>query len=127
MLWKISFWLLVALIILPLPLPLKIFEYFTGKDKSPVIVKIEEVSNALFMAIGLVAFYGYLNNQVYMFPNFWKIWLVIAVIWSVLSIFWSPKLKYAIEVMGKNNMRIAAGLSCILYIPLFLAVYFYVV
>jgi hypothetical protein len=125
MFWHISFWLLVALI--ALPLPFKIYEYAKGKDKSSIGVKIEEMSNALFMAVGLVAFYGYLNDQTYFFPSFWMAWLVIGVIWSVSSIFWSPKLAYATEVMGKNNMRLFAGLSCLLYAPLFLAVYFYAI
>jgi|TARA_R110000851_G_scaffold67191_2_gene151535 hypothetical protein len=125
MFWQISFWILVALIVLPLPF--KIYEYATGKDKSSIGVKIEEMSNALFMAVGLIAFYGYLNDQVYLFPSFWITWLVISVIWSVSAMFWSPKLTYATEVMGKTKMRIFAGIGLVLYSPLFLAVYFYAI
>ncbi len=123
MLWQISFWLLV--VILVLPFPFKLYGYFNGSDKSALIVKIEESVNAIFMSIGLIAFYGYLNNQVYLNQSFWKMWLLIGVIWSIVAIFWSPKLAYATEVMGKNKMRVAAGVGCVLYLPLFLAVYYY--
>ncbi|MCK7458772.1 hypothetical protein [Idiomarina aminovorans] len=123
MFWQVSFWILVALIVLPLPF--KVFEYVSGKDKSPRIVKVEEFSNAIFMALGLVAFHGFITDTVYLTPAFWQGWLVIAIVWSVLPNFWSPKLAYAAEVMGKNKMRVMAGASCILYLPLLLAVYFY--
>ena len=123
MFWQISFWILVALIVLPFPF--KVFEYASGKDKSPWIVKVEEVANALFMALGLVAFHGFISGKVYLTPAFWQGWLLIAVAWSILPIFWSPKLAYASEVMGKNKMRMLAGFSCLLYLPPLFAVYFY--
>jgi hypothetical protein len=123
MFWQISFWLLV--VILVIPFPFKVFGYIKGSDDSALSVKIEESANAIFMSIGLVAFYGYINNQVYLSPTFWQAWLLIGVLWSIIAIFWSPKLAYATEIMGKNKMRIAAGIGCFLYIPLFLAVYFY--
>ena len=124
MFWQISFWILVVLIVLPFPF--KIFEYISGKDESPLLVKVEEMANAMFMTLGLVAFHGFITGSVYLTPAFWKGWLLIAVAWSILPIFWSPKLAYATEVMGENKMRMVAGLSCVLYLPLFLAVYFYV-
>lgn len=113
----------MALIVLPFPF--KVFEYLSGKDKSPVIVKVEEMANALFMALGLVAFHGFITDRVYLTPAFWKGWLIIAIAWSVLSTFWSPKLVYAAEVLGKNKMRMVAGISCIFYLPLLFAVYLY--
>lgn len=125
MFWDIAFWLLLALTILPLPF--KIVGYVKRTDKSSLGVKIEEIANTMFMALGLVAFYGYLNNQVYLFSNFWLSWLVIAVIWSIGSLFFSPKLTYATEVMGKNKMRLFALLGVALYLPLYFAVYFYAV
>ncbi|KKO49106.1 hypothetical protein VT06_07610 [Arsukibacterium sp. MJ3] len=123
MFWQVTFWILVALIVLPFPF--KVFEYVSGKDKSPRIVKVEEVANALFMALCLVAFYGFIAGKAYLTPAFWQGWLFIAIVWSLLPIFWSPKLVYAAEVMGKNKMRLVAGVSCILYLPLLFAVYFY--
>ena len=123
MFWQISFWLLV--VILVLPFPFKVFGYIKGTDDSALSVKVEESANAIFMSIGLVAFYGYINDQVYLTQTFWQVWLLIGVVWSIVAIFWSPKLTYATEVMGKNKMRVAAATGCVLYIPLFLAVYFY--
>jgi hypothetical protein len=123
MFWQISFWLLV--VILVLPFPFKVLGYINGSDDSKLSVKIEESANAIFMSIGLFAFYGYINDQIYLNPMFWQVWLIIGVLWSIFAIFWSPKLAYATELMGKNKMRIAAGVGCVLYIPLFLAVYFY--
>lgn len=123
MFWQISFWVLVAIVVLPLPF--KVLGYISGRDKSPLIVKIEEMANALFLAVGLVAFYGFINNQVYLSSGFWQAWLFIAIAWSLLPIFWSPKLAYAAGVLGKNKVRLLAGLSCLLYLPLLFAVYFY--
>jgi hypothetical protein len=123
MFWQISFWVLVALIVLPFPF--KVFEYVSGKDKSPWLVKAEEMANAFFMASGLVAFHGFITGKVYLTSAFWQCWLVVAIVWSVLPLFWSPKLAYAAEVLGKNKMRMLAGVSCLLYLPLFFAVYFY--
>ncbi len=78
MFWQISFWLLV--VILVLPFPFKVFGYIKGSDDSALSVKIEESANAIFMSIGLVAFYGYINNQVYLSPIFWHAWLLIGVL-----------------------------------------------
>jgi hypothetical protein len=123
MFWHISFWLLSVLLIVPLPF--KIYEYLTGKDTSPMWVKIEEMANAFFLTIGLIAFYGFINDHAYFTKNFWKIWLVIAVVWSLISIFGSPKIKYAIEVMGKIKARVFMVLSALIYLPMFIAVYNY--
>ncbi|CCQ11700.1 hypothetical protein PALB_26010 [Pseudoalteromonas luteoviolacea B = ATCC 29581] len=90
-----------------------------------MIVKVEEMANAMFMALGLVAFHGFISGTVYLTPAFWKGWLFIAIAWSVFPIFWSPKLAFAADVMGKNKMRIVAGVTCILYLPLLLAVSIY--
>ena len=123
MFWQISFWLLV--VILVLPFPFKVFGYIKGSDDSSLSVKVEESANTIFMSIGLIAFYGFIHNKTYLTPVFWQIWLFIAVLWSIVAIFWSPKLAHATEVMGKSKMRIGAVVGCALYIPLFLAVYFY--
>ncbi len=68
MFFEIWFWILCVLIILPLPF--KVYEYISGKDKSPVIVKVEEIFNVLFLSLGLIAFHGYLNNESYLFSEF---------------------------------------------------------
>lgn len=123
MIWQIYFWLLVALLLVPLPF--KLFEYVTGKDKSPLPMKVEEMAFALFIAIGLSGLYGFINEQLFLSPTFWQVWLLIAVAWSILPIFWSAKLAYATEVLGKSRMRVFAAFSCLLYLPLLFAVYFY--
>lgn len=68
MFWQVSFWLLVLL--LTVPIPFKIYGYITRKDKSPLWVKIEAMSNAVFLAIGLIAFYGFINDVSYFTPIF---------------------------------------------------------
>ncbi|KFZ38706.1 hypothetical protein HR45_04600 [Shewanella mangrovi] len=123
MFWQMCFWLLAALIILPLPF--KLYEYATGKDDSPRIVKIEEMTNALFLGIGLIAFYGFIHQQLFLSKTFWQAWLVIAVVWSILSLFWSPKLNYATQVLGKKGMYIGAIIGVIITLPLLIAVYLY--
>ncbi|MCE9680526.1 hypothetical protein LZP69_15335 [Shewanella sp. AS1] len=123
MFWQITFWLLCAIFVLPVPF--KIAGYLSGKDPSPLSVKVEEMANLAFTAIGLVAFYGFISDQSYFSPLFWQIWLVIALIWSISSFFWSPKLTYAAELFGKHRMYLLASISITLYSPLLLAVYFY--
>jgi len=123
MFWDIVFWLL--LILLAIPLPFKIFGYVKGTDDSKAAVKVEEITNALFMSFGLIALYGYRNNTMFFEPIVWKVWLAIAITWSVTAIFWSPKLSYAAEVMGQKKTRILAAISSLLYAPLLVAVYFY--
>ncbi len=122
---QIWFWLLCALIILPFPF--KIYEYISGKDRSPFIVKVEEIFNILFLSLGLVAYYGYLNNESYLFSNFWLGWLALSILFSVFSVFKSPKLKYATEVMGKSNMQIVAVIGIAFYLPLYFVVYQYAI
>lgn len=123
MILEVSFWVLVALLVLPLPF--KVFEYLTGRDKSPFIVKVEEIGLAIFTAIGLVAFYGYLNNQKFLFPEFWLAWLIMSILWSVVAIFFSPKLKYAIDIIGKNKVKVLGVVGVLINLPMYYAVYMY--
>ncbi|PKH87483.1 hypothetical protein [Colwellia sp. Bg11-28] len=125
MFWQISFWLLVVLLIVPFPF--KIYEYITRKDQSPLRVKVEEMLNAIFLAIGLIAFYGFINNINYFTPMFWKIWLVIAVFLSTVGFYWSPKIKYSVEIMGKKKVTVLMAFSTLIYLPMFIAVYQYAV
>ena len=123
MFWLISFIILLAITVVPFPF--KIYGYLSCKDDSPKIVKFEEITNALFMSLGLFAFYGFITDKVYLTPEFWNGWLCVAIVWSLLPLFWSPKLDYASEMLGRNNMRLLAAVSSILYLPLLFAVYFY--
>ena len=123
MFWQISFWVLAVILILPLPF--RIHGYLYGRDKSPVIVKVEEIGIMLFFAVGLVGFYGYLHHETYMYPNFWKGWLIVCVSWSLLSFFWSPKLNHVAAQIGKMRMLLIATLSLLVFSPMFVAVYLY--
>ncbi|WP_209326799.1 hypothetical protein [Pseudoalteromonas sp. PA2MD11] len=123
MFWLISFIILLAITVVPFPF--KIYGYLSGKDDSPMIVKFEEMTNALFMSVGLFGFYGFISDRVYLTPLFWNGWLCVAIVWSLLPLFWSPKLDYATEMLGCYKMRLLAGVSSILYLPLLFAVYFY--
>ena len=120
---EIYFWLLLALTIIPFPF--KIAGYLTGKDNSPAIVKGEEIINTIFTSVGLIGFYGYLNNEHYLYAAFWYGWLAVSVLFSVIAIFKSPKLKYATKVMGKKNTVFLASISTALYIPLYYVLYQY--
>jgi hypothetical protein len=46
--WEVTFWLTASLLILPFPF--KLSGYVSGKDTSPLSVKIEEMANVLFLA-----------------------------------------------------------------------------
>ncbi|WP_226662375.1 hypothetical protein [Microbulbifer aggregans] len=123
MFWTMSFWILALIMIVPIPF--KFIGYWSGKDTSPVSVKIEETTNAVFMALGLVAFYGFISGSQPDHPNIWYAWLAITVAWSVISMFWSAKIKYAEEVMGKTKMRVALGIGVVVFSPMLVAVYLY--
>ena len=121
--WKIYFWLVAALLLLPLPF--KIFEYITGRDGSPRIVKIEEMTNAAFFAVGLVGLYGYVYKQQFLAPSFWKIWVVLAVVISITALFWSPKLTYAVATMGQSNVRLVLAAGSLFLLPMLVGIWRY--
>ncbi|MDO9451657.1 MAG: hypothetical protein Q7J29_02235 [Stagnimonas sp.] len=121
--WQIYFWLLVAVLILPFPF--KLWGYFTGKDKSSTLVKVEETSNACFLSIGLIGLYGYIHNVDVGPAAVWYLWLCIGLGWSVLALFWSAKLTHAANVLGLKRARIIAGFSTLLLLPMLFAIYSY--
>ncbi|MFC0119044.1 hypothetical protein [Pseudoalteromonas xiamenensis] len=82
-------WQLVLLLIFPIQF--KIYGYITRKDKSPLWVKIEAMSNAFFLAMGLIVFYGLINDVIYFTPIFWNFWLIIAVIWLMVCLYGHQK------------------------------------
>ena len=123
MAWKIYFWLVAALIVLPLPF--KIFEYVTGRDGSPTIVKIDEMFNAAFFAVGLVGLYGFAYQHHFLVPLFWKTWVVLAVVVSLAGLVWSPKLKYGVSVMGKSRTRAILAVGTIFLVPMLVGVWLY--
>ena len=123
MLWKIYFWTITALLVLPLPW--KIFEYITGRDKSPKVVKIEEMGNIIFFFVGLIGLYGFTYRQDFLAPVFWRAWVVLAVILTVAGPFISPKFKYAIGIMGKTRLGVILGVGFLVYAPMLVGVFAY--
>jgi len=123
MAWVVYFWLVAALLLLPLPF--KIFEYVTGKDSSPTIVKAEEMLNAAFFSVGLVGLYGFAYQQPLLTPTFWKLWVVLAVLISISGLFWSPKLKYGLGVMGKLRTRLVLAIGTLFLLPMLVGIWHY--
>ncbi|MFC4700337.1 hypothetical protein ACFO4O_09230 [Glaciecola siphonariae] len=123
MFWEVFFWLNTALLVLPFPF--KVYGYVKGTDTSPRKVKIEEMGNAIFMALGLIPFFGFISEKSVGPLYLWKIWLIIAVGLSILSIFRSPKLSYAKEKIGKTQTVIVSIFSSLFFLPMLVAVYFY--
>ena len=122
--WKVTFWLTASLLILPFPF--KLAGYISGKDNSPLSVKIEEMANALFLAIGLIAFWAYAySKSIAIPPVFWYIWLTVSVGWSCIAVFKSSKLTYAkSQIGGKATVLVAVG-STLFFLPMFVAVFNY--
>ena len=116
------FWATTLLLIVPFPF--KLFSMVTGKDQRSFAVKFEEMSNAIFLAIGLIAFwqFAYLDTKSTV-PIFWYAWLFVAVSWSLLAAIKSPKLDYAKEQIGAKNTIIISALSTLFFLPMFIAVY----
>jgi hypothetical protein len=118
------FWATAFLLILPFPF--KIGAILLGKDKRPIAVKVEELCNAAFLSIGLIAFwnYAYLDSTSNA-PLFWYSWLLIAVSLSVLAVFKSSKLHYAKEQIGTRATVVASILSSVFFLPMLVAVFNY--
>ncbi|MFC0682545.1 hypothetical protein ACFFGH_32340 [Lysobacter korlensis] len=124
MAWKIYFWLVAALIVLPLPF--KLFEYATGRDGSPTSIKAEELINAAFFGVGLVGLYGFAYERPHLVPPlFWAGWVVVAIVLSVGGLFWSPKVKYGSGVMGKSRTRIVLAVGTLFLAPMLVGVWLY--
>ncbi|WP_123421773.1 hypothetical protein [Gallaecimonas pentaromativorans] len=124
MFWKIMFWATALLLILPFPF--KIGAIALGKDKRPLSVKIEELSNAVFLSIGLIAFWHYAySNEISTIPLFWYSWLFIAVAWSIFAVFKSSKLNYAQEQIGTKATIVVSALSTVFFVPMLVAVFNY--
>ena len=123
MLWEIYFWTIVLFLLVPIPF--KLYGYIKGTDDSPTIVKFEEMGMVTFATIGLFGLYGYLNQETYLFPAFWKAWFVLAIVLNILPFFWSAKLAYAKSIMGKKYLSMAVAFSLLLYTPMFFALYDY--
>ena len=121
--WQITFWILAALIVIPFPF--KMHGYFTGKDQSPKSVKIDESIFVALAWVGLIGFYGFINEQRYLSPTFWYVWLVTMTGMTLVGFWWSPKMEYAKEVLGAKNFVIAYIVSLIVYLPMLPAVYLY--
>ncbi|MCO7188382.1 MULTISPECIES: hypothetical protein [unclassified Pseudoalteromonas] len=124
MFWKIMFWATALLLIVPLPF--KVGALVLGRDTRSPLVIIEELSNAVFLGIGLIAFWQYAyTNGISNSPQLWNGWLFIAIAWSILAVFKSPKLSYAQEKIGKTTTVAVSVLSTIFFLPMFVAVFNY--
>ena len=121
MAWTVYFWAVAALLVLPVPF--KIAGYLSGKDASPKSVKIEEMANLAFFLFGLVGLYSYVHGVHLPSPAIWKAWVVLAVLVSLAGLFWSPKLKYAADVMGKGRTRIVIAVGFVAFVPMMVAVW----
>lgn len=121
MAWQVYFWVIAAMLLLPLPF--KLFEYATGRDESPKSVKVEEMLNLGFMLVGLAGLYAYVYAADMLSPLFWKSWVVLSVVISLLGLLWSPKLRYAVDVIGKRRTRVAIGVGFVLMGPMLFGVW----
>jgi len=124
MFWKIMFW--ASALLLLMPLPFKLTALVKGKDTRPKSVITEEFLNALFLSLGLIAFWQYTYaGQTAGYPLIWYGWLLIAICWSIVAIFKSAKLDYAKEQIGKKATLILSSLSTLFFLPMFIAVFNY--
>jgi len=73
--WKIYFWFLVVVMVLPFPF--KLAGYALRKDPSPTLVKIEETANGVFLALGLIPLHGFIHGVQAGPATLWYAWLCI--------------------------------------------------
>ena len=116
-------WALAALLLLPLPW--KAWEYATGRDTSPTIVKVEEMANAAFFLVGLAGLYALAYGHRWGTAWFWRGWIVVAVLLSLGGLAWSPKLRYAGSVLGRRRLRAVMVVGTLAFVPMLLALWHY--
>ena len=119
--WKIYFWLIAALLVLPLPF--KLYEYATGRDASPKAVKVEEMLNAVYFWIGLVGLYAYSHGAAIGSNVFWRGWALVAIVLTFVGLAWSPKIRYATDVLGRKRARIAIAVGTVVMLPMLVGVW----
>ena len=118
------FWLTFMLLVLPFPF--KLAEMISGKDQRAFSVKFEEMVNAVFLSIGLIAFWQFVySTGTSSHPMFWYLWLIIAIIWSIVAMLKSAKLGYGVEKVGKKATVIMACFSTLFFLPMLVAVFRY--
>jgi len=117
----IYFWAVAALLVLPLPF--KIAGYVSGRDASPGPVKVEEMANLAFFLFGLVGLHSYAYGGHVLTPVVWKTWVILAVVVSLAGLFWSPKLKYAVDIMGERRTRLAIVAGFVALLPMLVGVW----
>jgi hypothetical protein len=108
-----------------LPLPFKLWEYATGRDGSPTIVKVEEMANAAFFLVGLVGLYALAHGHEWGAAWFWRGWIVVALLLSIGGLAWSPKLRYADSVLGRRRLRAVMVLGTLAFLPMLVALWHY--
>jgi hypothetical protein len=121
--WKIYFWAMAAYLLLTLPF--KVFEYASGRDRSAWTIKAEESGNVVFFLVGLLGLYGFVYGHAFATPWFWRAWLAVAIALSIAGLFWSPKVKYAVQVMGKARTRIVLAVSSLAFLPMLVGIWRY--
>ena len=121
MFWKAYFWAIALLLVAPLPY--KLFEYATGRDTSPRVVKVEEMVNAAFFLPGLVGLYAYAYAAPALASPWWRAWVGVAVMLSIGGLLWSPKVRYANAVMGAGRTRAVLAVGTLALLPMLVGVW----
>ena len=121
MVWIVYFWAVATLLVVPLPF--KIAGYASGRDTSPKAVKIEEMANLAFFLVGLAGLYSYVYRTHLLTPVVWKAWVALAIVVSLVGLVWSPKLTYAVGVMGKSRTRLAIAAGFVAFLPMLVGVW----
>jgi hypothetical protein len=119
--WKLYFWAIALMLVAPLPF--KLYEYATGRDTSPRIVKIEEMANAVFFLGGLVGLYAYAFAAHALATPWWRAWVVAAVLLSIGGVLWSPKVRHAHGVMGAGRTRAVMAVGTLVLLPMLVGVW----
>jgi hypothetical protein len=105
-----------------LPLPFKVFEIASGRDKSPRAVKIEELAGVALMLLGLPALHAYAYGEPVYAAGLWRAWVAVTAVVSVACLFLSPKVRYAQAVMGVARTRAVLVLGTLAYTPMLVGV-----
>ncbi|MFJ7469224.1 hypothetical protein ACIQWI_11735 [Peribacillus frigoritolerans] len=109
MLWKIYFWLIIAI---------SIASMFVKSVHGPVI----ETTDTVISIISTIGLFGYVYNKQMLSKSFWKFVFIITVIevltYTMLDVLNDPEL-------GVGGMIFVTGFTLIILYPFFLGLYRY--
>ena len=114
-LWKIYFWFLLIVII-----PTYLWQGFS---------RVWEIIDVILMLIAMIGLFGFCWQKRWISVIFWKIFFCGYIVWNIFQQYILPWPQVVQEAMEKDigglSQPVVATINITIFIPLFIALYFY--